>query len=79
MNPFSRVLSGYQSIPSEESQMLLYSMVGVLEAYYEDDPTIVTPSQNPHRDVVTYLTNRFGKDAPVTQYAKSLWGSRLTR
>jgi hypothetical protein len=79
MNPFSRVLSGYQSIPSEPAQMLLYSMMGVLESYWAEDNSIVTPSPNAHRDVVSYLTARFGKDAPVTAFARTLWAGRLTR
>lgn len=79
MNPFSRVLNGFTEPPSNTEHMLLYAMLGVLESYWAGNNSIVTPTNNAHRDVVTYLGARFGKDAPVTQYAKSLWQGRLTR
>jgi hypothetical protein len=79
MNPFSRVLSGYAAPPSDPAQMVLHSMLGVLESYWAEDNSIVTPSPNAHRDVVTYLGNRFGERAPVVNYAKTLWQARLTR
>jgi hypothetical protein len=77
MNPFTKILGGYVAIPSNPEHMLLHSMLGVLESYWTEDDSIVTPTANAYKDAVGYLTSRFGQRHPVVSYAKTLWSHKL--
>ncbi|QDV72478.1 hypothetical protein [Botrimarina mediterranea] len=79
MNPFTKILGGYVAIPSDPAQMMLYSMLGILSDYWEEDNSIITPTENQYRDAANYLTAKFGERHPVVSYFKTLFAGRLSR